>query len=152
MRTFFWTALLLITASFAGKQPDTKALDDLLDQWHRSAAAADLEAYFAPTTDQFIFLGTDPEERWDKAAFKAFCQPYFEQGKGWDFRPHDRHWIFSEDGKTAWFDEKLDTWMEECRGSGVMVRKGKEWKLAYYNLTVVIENDKIKSFIELRKQ
>jgi hypothetical protein len=26
-----------------------------------------------------------------------------------------------------------------------------EWRLAYYNLTVLIENEKIKPFIELRK-
>jgi hypothetical protein len=33
----------------------------------------------------------------------------------------------------------------------VLVKDGKNWKLAYYNLTVLIENEKIQEFIKLRK-
>jgi hypothetical protein len=42
--------------------------------------------------------------------------------------------------------------MQGCRGSGIFVLEKGEWRLAYYNLTVLIENEKIKPFIELRKQ
>ena len=49
--------------------------------------------------------------------------------------------------------------MEECRGSGVIVREklsnkkdSWKWKLKYYNLTVTIENEKIKDFINLRQE
>lgn len=140
--------LLLICSSF--RSDAISDLDALIDNWHRSAANADFESYFGATTDDFIFLGTDPDERWTKEQFQSFCKPYFEAGKAWSFEPFDRHWVFSKDGKTAWFDERLHTWMRECRGSGVAVKKGKIWKLAYYNLTVVIENEKIKSFIQLR--
>lgn len=138
--------------SFRSSAPDTEQLNDLIDNWHKAAATADLEAYFGPTTDDFVFLGTDPKERWTKEEFRSFCAPYFSDGKGWDFKSTERNWVFSNNGKMAWFDEKLDTWMEECRGSGVVVKEGKKWKLAYYNLTVLIENEKIQSFIELRKQ
>lgn len=138
--------------SFTKTSHDTSDLDKLIDNWHLAAAEADLDAYFAPTTDDFIFLGTDPEERWDKEQFKAFCKPYFDQGKGWDFKKTERNWVFSKNGKIAWFDERLTTWMEECRGSGICVKEKGKWKLAYYNLTVLIENDKIKDFIELRKK
>jgi hypothetical protein len=51
----------------------------------------------------------------------------------------------------AYFDEDLQTWMEGCRGSGICVLENGQWKIAYYNLTVLIENDKIKPFIKLRK-
>jgi hypothetical protein len=51
----------------------------------------------------------------------------------------------------AWFDEELATWMNTCRGSGILIKEKNKWKLAYYNLTVLIENEKMKSFIELRK-
>jgi len=129
---------------------NTKDLDILVNKWHTAAASANLEDYFAVTTDNFVFLGTDPEERWDKETFKAFCKPYFDQGKGWDFKSTERNWIFSKDKKIAWFDERLDTWMDECRGSGICVKEKGKWKLAYYNLTVLIENEKIKEFIELR--
>ena len=84
--------------------------------------------------------------------FYKFCKPYFDKKTTWSFTPLWRNVYFSEDGKTAWFEEQLTTWMEECRGSGVLVKKDKEWKLVHYNLTVLIENEKVKSFIELRKE
>jgi hypothetical protein len=40
--------------------------------------------------------------------------------------------------------------MRGCRGSGILVKKKGEWKLVYYNLTVLIGNEKMKEFIELR--
>jgi hypothetical protein len=40
--------------------------------------------------------------------------------------------------------------MRGCRGSGILVKKKGEWKLVYYNLTVLIENEKIEEFIELK--
>ena len=140
----------LMLFSFTKTSRSVTDLNKLIDSWHQAAASANLDEYFAPTTDNFIFLGTDPEERWDKETFKAFCKPYFDQGKGWDFKSTERNWVFSKDQKIAWFDERLDTWMDECRGSGICVKEKGNWGLAYYNLTVLIENDKIKEFIELR--
>lgn len=151
MKSFFYLVLgWLAFSSF--DESKTTELDELINNWHISAGTANFESYFEVTTDNFVFLGTDPTERWDKETFKAFCKPYFDKGKAWDFKPSARNWVFSKDNKTAWFDEKLDTWMQECRGSGVCVKEGKRWKLAYYNLTVLIENDKTKEFIELRKK
>src|SRR6218665_900192 len=152
MRFIFLIFSCLILFSFTKTSTNTADLDLLIDNWHLAASKANLDDYFAPTTDDFIFLGTDPEERWDKEQFKAFCKPYFDQGKGWDFKKIERNWIFAKNGKIAWFDERLDTWMEERRGSGICVKEKGKWKLAYYNLTVLIENDKIKDFIELRKK
>jgi hypothetical protein len=150
MKRILFILSCLTLLSFTKSSSNTKDLDILVNKWHEAAAKANLDEYFAPTTDNFIFLGTDPEERWDKETFKAFCKPYFDQGKGWDFKSTERHWVFSKDKKIAWFDERLDTWMDECRGSGICVKEKGKWKLAYYNLTVLIENDKIKEFIELR--
>lgn len=149
------TALILFAClclSSFQSEPKTEQLDAIIDNWHKAAAAASMDDYFSCVTDDFVFLGTDPSERWGKEAFKAFCKPHFDKGNGWDFKSTERNWVFSKNKKIAWFDEKLETWMEECRGSGVMVKEGKTWKLAYYNLTVLIENDKIKPFIELRQQ
>ncbi len=136
--------------SFA--QKETESLNKLMDAWHLAATNADFIAYFAPTTNDFIFLGTAPGERWTKKEFKGFSKPYFDKGKAWDFKANNRRWNFSKDGKTAWFDEDLKTWMEDCRGSGICTKEKGVWKLAYYNLTVLIENEKIKEFIQLRKQ
>lgn len=145
----FLLALLLV--GFKAIAQDVTKLDSIMDQWHQSAAKADFEAYFDVTDSSFVFLGTAPGERWLKSEFKSFCKPYFDQGKAWEFNPSNRIWMFSSDGSVAWFDEDLETWMEGCRGSGIMVKVGEEWKIVYYNLTVLIENEKIKQFIELRK-
>jgi hypothetical protein len=39
----------------------------------------------------------------------------------------------------------------DCRGTGVCEKSDGVWKLSYYNLNVVIENEKIQEFIKLRK-
>ncbi len=147
---FFLLFILYSCNSFTQKEIQT--LDKLIDSWHSAASNADFNAYFSPSSIDFIFLGTAPGERWSKKEFQDFSKPYFEKGKAWDFKPSMRKWNFSKDGKTAWFDEDLKTWMEDCRGSGVCIKEKGEWKIAYYNLTVLIENEKIKDFIELRKQ
>lgn len=126
------------------------APDSLVNNWHKAASKADFSGYFDAVTEDFVFLGTAPGERWEKEEFAAFSKPYFDKGKAWDFKPSNRKWVFASNGKTAWFDEDLDTWMRGCRGSGILVKKHGKWKLAYYNLTVLIENEKMKSFIELR--
>ncbi|SFT50309.1 SnoaL-like domain-containing protein [Lishizhenia tianjinensis] len=126
-------------------------LDDFMDEWHKAATDANFEKYFGAMHADFNFLGTAPGEKWDKAAFAAFSKPYFDKGKAWDFTASNRQWYGDTTSGIVWFDEDLDTWMEDCRGSGVMQKIEGEWKLSYYNLTVLIENEKIKEFIALRK-
>lgn len=135
----------------AGTEKDTKDLDAFVDAWHLAATKADGKAYFDMMHEDFVFLGTAPGERWTKTAFHEFAMPYFEKGRAWDFKASARTWSFSPKGDVAWFDETLDTWMKDCRGSGVMVKIKGTWKLSYYNLTVLIENEKIKPFIALRE-
>ena len=83
--TLFLTFLITIyiSSSFTEKQTD---LDKLVDNWHLAAAQANLSDYTAFMDDSFVFLGTAPEERWDKTTFIAFCKPYFDKGKAWDFK------------------------------------------------------------------
>lgn len=149
---FLFVGFYLITGFTTPKPSETETIDQLIDKWHQSAAKANYAEYFQFMADNFIFMGTDPAERWNKEQFGAFCKPYFDQGKGWDFRKIERHIEISKDGKFAWFDEKIDTWMKDCRGSGVLMKVGKEWKLSQYNLAVLIENDKIQDFIKLRNE
>jgi hypothetical protein len=144
-------AILILSKFISFGQRNEIKLNDIINQWHVSAAKADFKNYFDVTTDNFIFLGTAPGERWNKSDFQTFCKPYFDKGNAWDFKPSNRKWNFSKDKKIAWFDEDLDTWMKGCRGSGVCMLEKGNWKIAYYNLTVLIENEKIKGFIELRE-
>jgi hypothetical protein len=134
------------------KQINEIIIDTLLNNWHQDVSNFNLKSYFEKLDSSFIFLGTDPNERWTKNQFYVFCKPYFEKKTTWNFKPLWRNVYFSEDGKTAWFEEQLDTWMDECRGSGVLIYRDNKWRLTHYNLTVLIENEKVQSFIDLRKE
>ena len=127
-------------------------MDSLMNKWHTDVAIFDFDNYFGFMAKDFIFLGTDPNERWSKLEFKNYCKPHFDRKSTWDFKTNWRNWYFSEDHKTAWFEESLDTQMEECRGSGVLIKENGSWKIAHYNLAVVIENEKMKKFIRLRRK
>ena len=91
-------------------QDNLKAeINNTLDAWHKAAAEANFNNYFDTMTDDAIFIGTDASERWTKTELFSFCEPYFKKGKAWDFKAFDRKIYFSEDGKTAWFNELLNT-------------------------------------------
>src|SRR3989338_8987615 len=100
--------LVALTSAKTKPEPNPVDLNAVLDNWHKAAATANLSDYFSCVTDDFVFLGTDPTERWNKEQFQAFCKPHFDQGKGWDFKSTERNWVFSKNKKIAWFDEKLD--------------------------------------------
>ena len=151
MKFIYILLTVFILFSFKKSSP-VDILNPLIDQWHNAASEANYENYFGFMDDSFIFLGTAPGERWEKKEFSKFSKPYFDKGQAWSFKASNRKWNFSKNKKMAWFDEDLDTWMEGCRGSGIVVRIKGKWKLVYYNLTVLIENEKIKEFIELRKK
>jgi ketosteroid isomerase-like protein len=148
MRTIVCCLALLLSACATLPAADsTKAIDAVLDDFHQAAAQADEPRYFGHTSPDFVFLGTDSGERWNRDEFRAYAHPHFAQGKGWTFTPHDRHVVAS--GDTAWFDEKLDSASYgDCRGSGALRRMHGEWKVAQYNLTIPIPNDLAKEIVE----
>ena len=155
------TILLLVTLVFSCKpceeklQSEKQNITTILDNWHKAAAVANYEAYFEAMSDESIYIGTDATENWNKKQFQAFAKPYFDKGKAWNFKAIERNIYFSENGKTVWFDELLNTQMKICRGSGVLVLDEKgNWKIKHYVLSMTIPNDntdevvKIKSLIE----
>ena len=147
----FKSLFLVLGLFFMGK-PDKIALDKLVDNWHQAASDADFANYFDFMDESFVFIGTAPNERWNKTDFSTFSKPYFDKKKVWDFKPKNRKWNFSMDGKTAWFDEELDTWMQGCRATGILIKVKRNWKIIHYDLHVLIENEKMVDFLELRKK
>lgn len=82
--------------------------------------------------------------------FKTFAKPYFDKGQAWNFKLlGQRHIYFDPSGKIAWFDELLDTQMKICRGSGVLVKIGKQWKIKHYVLSMTIPNDNIDEVVKI---
>jgi hypothetical protein len=153
-KIMFLTVTLLLFSSFASyTNPENKEQEQItivLDNWHKAAADANAKLYFGALTDDAVFIGTDATENWNKKEFEAFAKPYFDKGKAWDFKPLERHIYLSKDQKTAWFDELLDTWMKVCRGSGVMVKVGNEWKIQHYVLSMTVPNDNTNEVIKIK--
>jgi hypothetical protein len=133
----------------------TEAIDDptligvLLDNWYKAAAEADEDVFFGSMAEDAIYLGTDKTERWLRDEMKAWSAKYFERESAWAFKPFDRNIYVSEDGTIAWWEEKLETWMGVCLGSGVLAKTEEGWKIKHFHLGVTIDNDKIQDFIKL---
>ena len=152
--TFLVAALLFACAPSTTREPRAApvaapgvtdaAVARVLDDWHDAATKADEPRYFAHFAEGGVFLGTDGKERWTVPAFRAYAHPHFAKGKAWSFRATRREITFL--GDVAWFDEDLDTPnLGPARGTGVLVRNGAgTWKIAQYNLSVPIPNERFK--------
>ncbi len=136
----------------ARKQNERKQINSMLDSFNRAAGKADFKAYFDFYTDDAIFTGTDATERWDKAAFMAWAKPIFDKGRAWDFTSIERHIYFDTTGNLAWFDELLNTQMKLCKGSGVLVKQGADWKVKQYILSLIVPNDQLDSVVKMKSK
>ena len=137
-------ALLGACATVPPPQDERTAAAATLDALHAAAARADGEAYFALYTPDAVFIGTDVTERWSLPAFRAYAQPIFSQGRGWTYTPRTRTITLAPVPCrcVAWFDEVLDSASYgTSRGTGVLIRDGRHWRVAQYALTFPIPND-----------
>lgn len=143
------SALLLLIVSAMPSFSQNQDIQKFIDAWHEAAAKANAEVFFGSMADNSIYIGTDAAERWTKAEFLTFAKPYFDKGKAWDFKPSNRDIHISQNGKYVWFSELLVTWMGTCRGSGVLHKTRKGWKIEQYHLSVTVPNEIISDFISL---
>ena len=145
MKKLFVVLGVLLFVGCMSKQeqaPSKSKVHTVLDNWHKAAAEADFDRYFNYfASDSAIFMGTDATERWTISEFKPWSKPYFDRGEAWSFVPVQRHIYFSKAGRTAWFDESLDTPnLGPARGTGVLIKKDTTWKITHYNLSIPIPN------------
>lgn len=127
-----------------------KQIAAMLDSFNVAAANADYTRYFNFYTEDATFNGTDATENWDKAAFMAWSKPFFDKKKAWSFTSIKRNIYFGKYPDIAWFEELLNTQMKICRGSGVVVKQGSEWKVQQYVLSTSIPNTKLDSVISIK--
>jgi len=146
---FFGLFIILSNTAFGQHQQAENDIEKLISQWHEAAANADFDTYSSLMTEDVIFIGTDPTEYWKGQEFRDFAKPYFDQGKAWTFHTLERHIFVDLKYKIAWFDELLDTQMGICRGSGVLVYTGEQWKINHYVLSITIPNDNVKPIKEM---
>lgn len=136
--------MLVLISFMSGAQELTQkhAIATVLDQFHQAAANADTDKYLNLLNDEAVFLGTDASERWTKAQFTKFVQPYFSQGKGWLYVSKQRNISLLPTNTIAFFDELLhNNKYGTCRGSGVLIKTKQGWKISQYNLSIPIPND-----------
>lgn len=153
-----WVLIVVTTVWAVSASADTSnapeaetAIAQRLDAFHQAAADADFEGYFSQFSNNGVFIGTDASERWSVEAFKQYVKPYFSQGKGWRYVPRDRTIVIRDD--VAWFDELLDNEAYgECRGSGVLIKEGGQWKIAQYNLHFTVPNSLAKTITGMIKE
>ena len=118
---------------------DPAAIDAVLDEFHAAAGAADEDRYLATVTDDMVFLGTAPGERWQAGAWRDFVHSYFSRGKGWRYAPSDRTIAIDASGLVAWFDETVaNEHFGSCRGTGVVRQEDGAWRIAQYNLMIPV--------------
>jgi len=149
MRALACVLTFSLCAGLAAQGPSREetAVTAVLDDWHLAAAQADETRYFGHLREGAVFLGTDAGERWSKGEFLVWAHPFFQRGRAWSFKARARRVALAPDGKTAWFDEDLDTPnLGPARGSGVLVREQGRWRIAQYNLSVPIPNALMASF------
>ena len=153
-RIMLFSLSILLFSSFVSADQDSNKekanINITLDTWHKAAAEANYNDYFSLMADDAVFIGTDATENWNKTAFQAYAKPHFDKGRAWSFTALERHIYFDETGKTAWFDELLNTQMKICRGSGVLVKIGKKWKIKQYVLSMTIPNEYSKEVIKVK--
>lgn len=152
MKKFIYLGLLNFysLSFFAQNESPQNDVNQLVDLWHKAASEANFKQYFDVMADDAIFIGTDATEYWNKQEFENYAKPHFDKGKAWSFTTLERHIYFDSTGNTAWFDELLDTQMKICRGSGVLVKTGGQWKIKHYVLSMTIPNETSKSVITIK--
>jgi hypothetical protein len=132
--------------SHAASQADAEiaAIGKTLDAFHQAESKADGKAYFDLFAPDAVFIGTDASERWPIEAFRAYAMERFQQGKGWTYKPRERHVTLAQIPCQciAWFDELLDNAKYgTSRGTGVLTRTDQGWKIEQYALTFPIPNN-----------
>ncbi|MDN5204719.1 nuclear transport factor 2 family protein [Fulvivirgaceae bacterium BMA10] len=145
--------LISCTPSTTISETDTNEakneINHVMNKWHESAAKANHDAYIGTMSTEGVYIGTDATENWTTLEFKEWSKPYFDKGQTWDFKTLERNIYISDDGKTAWFDELLDTSLGLCRGSGVFRLQQEEWKLRHYVLSITVPNDNLNEIIKI---
>jgi len=144
--------IALLVSAPATQRPAARDVAIMLDDWYDAADKGDGPRFFQHFTDDAVFLGTDPEERWTISEFRARYQSFFDGHHAWTYVPNGRHVFLSPDRKTGWFDEGLHSpKYGELRATGVVVRSQGTWKIAQYNLSIPIPNALVPRMAELLK-
>lgn len=145
-------SVVLALVAALSADPETAAVEAVIDRMHQAASRADGAAYFGQFTPDARFVGTDATEHWPLTDFRAYAEPYFARGRGWTYVPRDRVVTIAPIACrcVAWFDEKLtNESYGDLRGSGVLRLTDDGWKIEQYVLSLSVPNDRAARVVEV---
>lgn len=147
---------LLVPGISSAQQEDAiiEAVNAVLDDFHIAAANGDKARYLNHMIDDAIFMGTDEQERWPKNPdFSSYVDSRFRDGRGWAYRPVERHVRTDQRTNVAWFDEVIFSETNgRFRGTGVLVLESGQWKIAHYAMSFLVYNEDWEEVIELTRR
>jgi hypothetical protein len=148
---------MLLAPEFASAQQIdaiVEAVNRVLDDFHDAAAHGDKTRYLSHMTEDAVFMGTDARERWPKhPEFSGYVDARFRDGRGWEYRPLERHVQANVLPNVAWFDEIVFSETNgQFRGTGVLVFERGEWKIAHYAMSFLVDNDDWEEVIRITKR
>jgi len=127
-------------------------VDILMDKFHKSTSAGDGDMMVSCLSDQFVFLGTDAKERWERAPFESYARERFSKNSSWTYKLLKRNVTKVSDSFYI-FDESLkNSYLGTCRSTGSIVLQKGSLKLAQYSLSMPVPNDIILGFVDQIKQ
>jgi len=147
--TIFLSVLLLLAASpvYAKKNlrsegTDISVINKKMDDFHDAADKGDNARYLNHFAKDGVFMGTDDWERRPFPAFLEYVNKHFKDGKGWSYKPVKRYTSLNKAKNVAWLDEILESkkW-GRFRGTAVLEKVGRVWKLKHYSLSVLVPNE-----------
>ncbi|MBO9500846.1 nuclear transport factor 2 family protein [Brevundimonas sp. A19_0] len=145
-------AAILAPVPALAQSQSTEAPAAVIDALHQAAREADGATYFSLFTPEARFIGTDATERWTVDEFRAYADPYFSRGQGWDYRVVDRDIsILPIPCRcVAVFEEVLDNDnYGTTRGSGVVRLTDDGWKIDQYVLSFAVPNDVARDVVDV---
>jgi hypothetical protein len=149
MKSFMIFFIFVLIHPLAVPAQDRHEIDQLLTSWHNAAANGNQDEYFDYLDENSVYIGTDSTEIWTKAEFYEWATPHFEKEKTWTFIATHREIYLSDNGLVAWFDELVDYGSGTLRGSGVLQKRGDDWKIMQYVLSLPVPNEKYKAVMDV---
>jgi CPA1 family monovalent cation:H+ antiporter len=133
--TYCFLSLILFVFPTSAQQPMDE-INGLLDRWHKTSGEVKYGPFLNVIASDGVILGTDHDERWDKAHVEKFSDQYFNPKNAWTYTYDKRHISFNADSTTAWFDETFKINTKSFRGVGVLSKLDNEWKLRQYSMSM----------------
>jgi len=146
LSTYCFLSLILLVLPTSAQQP-VDEVNAVLDRWHKSSGEVKYGPFLNVIASDGVILGTDHDERWDKAHVDKFGNQYFNPKNAWTYKYDNRHMHFNADSTTAWFDETFKINTKSFRGVGVLSKLDNEWKLRQYSMSMSVPYEDVKSAV-----